>query len=170
MKNRERDERLTLDTAVSTVTDNDMDDHDSIPTDPEILALFKSSRRVLAPIQPPIARVSATTFLRKGGGGWIQQLRHEAGNSPSSYDVIKIKLNFHHPPYVYGVVLHKQKKNLLSLFPSHRKAGSEDLTVTILFNFPHIGRKIYSPVSSMLPFLVTILRHKGRPFEDKVQT
>jgi hypothetical protein len=68
LKNIARNERLTLDTAVGRVTDNDIGDHDSIPTDPEILACVKSSRRVLVPVQPPTAGVSATTFLRKGCG------------------------------------------------------------------------------------------------------
>jgi len=69
LKNTATDESLTLDNVASTVTGNDMDDHDSIPTHPGILAFVKSSRRVVAPVQPAAARVPATTFLRKWAGG-----------------------------------------------------------------------------------------------------
>lgn len=87
-----------------------MGDHDSILTDPEILACVKSSRRVLAPVQPLIARVPVTTFLRKGGGRLVQQLGHETDNSPSSHDVIKIRRNFQNLSICFDVVLRKQKK------------------------------------------------------------
>jgi hypothetical protein len=126
LENTARDERLTLDTAASRVTENDMGYPDSIPTYPEILACVKFSRPVLVPVQPPTARVPATTFLRKGGGGRVQQLGHVADNLPSSHDVIKIRRNFHPSPYVLDFVLYTQKKNLPQLFPAQRKAGTED--------------------------------------------
>jgi len=91
LKNTARNDSLTLDTVASRVADNDMNNHHSIATHPGILAFIKSSRRVLA----FCSQGTDDYFSEKMGWGQIQQLGHEADNSPSSHDVIKLRLNFH---------------------------------------------------------------------------